>query len=242
MNAISASAPQVVSNAITYSDLEAVATSLGADAGKGRDTQIKFLLKIVEGAYHNAIDLKPNKHGLGVDDCTKLAEAYVKAQGTATIFDAKAANQRKLISCLRTSAKLGQWPKGGNGEPLATVNNLISMRQNLRKDPAQAKKLDDAANTLLKYARAQVKLDQLIDDRGLRDFCYKPEAQPRTAEEIIESARNQLEKLIAGRNGPQDLSPTIKSAKDLLTSRLKEIATARGNKAGPCGPAKLAVV
>jgi hypothetical protein len=49
----------------------------GAEAGKGKDTQIKFLLKAVEGGYHNALDLAGNKHGTDVDDATKLAETYV---------------------------------------------------------------------------------------------------------------------------------------------------------------------
>ncbi len=220
-------------NIMTFDDLTAVATSLGADAGKGRDTQIKFLLKVTEGAYHNAIDLKPNKHGIDVDDCTKLAETYVKAQGSATVFDAKAMNQRKLISTLRTCTKLGQWPKGGNGEPLGTVNNLITMRQKLRQNPNEAKKLDDAANTLLKYARAQLKADQLIGDDALREFCYRKEAEANTAEDIIEECRNKLTKLIDGRASKglaQDTHSKTVQARNALTDRLKEMATARGTK------------
>src|ERR1017187_5917381 len=121
-------------NAITFDDMMDTAKELGEQAGKGKDTQIKSLLKVLEAGYHNTFDLKANKHGQDVDDATKYAEAYVKAQGSAAVFDAKAMNQRKLISPLRPAIKLGQWPKGGNGEPLATVNNLISMRQKLRQN------------------------------------------------------------------------------------------------------------
>lgn len=217
-------------NGWTFDTIEAVAKQLGEEAGKGQDTQVKFLLKVVEGAYHGAIDLVAHKHGQEIDDVTKLAETYVKAQQGAIIFDARAPNQRKLISCLRTCTRLGQWPKGGTGEPLATVNNLISMRQKLRQNPVEAKKLDDAANVLLKYARRQVKTDQLIADAELKDMCYKPAAGVRTAEEIIESARDQLQKLLDGKAAggtALDQSPLIAAAKNSLTQRLVEIAKSR---------------
>ncbi len=215
-----------------------VAQTLGADAGKGKDTQIKFLLKMVEGGYHGVLDTSSNQHGTDVDDAQKLAEEYVKAQGTAAIFDAKAPNQRKLISTLRTGIKLGGWPKGGNGEPLATVNNLMTERQRLKRIPAEAKKLDDAANTLLKYARAQLKRDTLIDDAELKDFCYKPGKDFATAEELIERMAKGLDKLISGEassNTAQDNSPEIRQAKDMLRKRLAAIATARGKAKGPSG-------
>ena len=211
-------------------------TQLGEQAGKGADTQIKFLLKAVEGGYHGAVDLAANKHGTDVDDATKLSEAYVKAQQGAVVFDAKAPNQRKLISTVRTGIKLGGWPKGGNGEPLATVNNLMTMRQNLRKIPAEAKKLDDAANTLLKYARAQLKRDQLIDDAELKEFCYKPGKNLATAEDIIESMVKQMDKLIDGRaaqSTAQDNSAEVRNARQALRTRLSAIATARGKAKGP---------
>lgn len=225
-------------NTISFADLVQVAKDLGTDAGKGKDTQIKFLLKMVEGGYHGVLDLSGNKHGTDLDDATKLAEEYVRAQSGAVIFDAKAPNQRKLISCLRTGIKLGGWPKGGNGEPLATVNNLMTMRQQLKRIPAEAKKLDDAANTLLKYARAQLKRDQLIDDAELKEFCYKPGKDLATAEEIIEKMAKQLDKLISGEassNTAQDNSAEVRAAKDALRKRLAAIAKARGAAKGPSG-------
>lgn len=224
------------SNHITFADIEQVAKDLGTDAGKGRDTQIKFLLKMVEGGYHGTLDLSGNKHGTQVDDAQKLAETYVMAQNKSVIFDAKAPNQRKLMSMLRTAIKLGGWPKGGNGEPLATVNNLITMRQQLRKDPAVAKKLDDAANTLMKYARTQLKRDTLIDnDAELKEFCFKPGKDLATAEEIIEKMGKQLDKLVQGTassNTAQDNSPEVHQARAALRNRLAAIAKARGAAKG----------
>lgn len=228
--------PQPTPNTITFADLLATATQLGEEAGRGKDTQIKFLLKSVEGGYHNALDLNANKHGTDVDDATKLAEAYVKAQQHTTVFDAKAPNQRKLISTVRTSIKLGGWPKGGNGEPLATVNNLMTIRQNLKKIPGEAKKLDDAANTLLKYARTQLKRDTLIDDAELKEFCYKPSKDYATAEDIIEGMEKQLGKLLDGtasHSTAQDNSKEVRDARQFLRNRLAAIAKARGAAQGP---------
>lgn len=220
-------------NRLTIESLMQKAQELGEQAGKGRDTQIKFLLSCMEGGYHNAVDLMPNKHGADTDDATRLAEAYVKAQGTATVFDAKAPNQRKLVSTLRTSIKLGQWPKGGVGGPQATVNNLMAHRQKLRKDPATAKKLDDAANTFLRYARAQLKRDTLIDGQELNDFCMKKERDLATATDIVESARNTLQKLVNGaaaQGTAQDNSPEVRAAVSALTKRLTDIAKQKGGK------------
>lgn len=226
----------MTTNAITFDQLLQTATELGEQAGKGKDTQIKFLLKAVEGGYHNALDLAPSKHGTDVDDATKLSEAYWKAQQNAVVFDAKAGNQRKTISLVRTSIKLGSWPKGGQGEPIATVNNLMTIRQNLKKIPAEAKKLDDAANTLMKYARTQLKRDTLIDSAELKEFCYKPGKDMPTAEDIIEKCAKQLDKLIDGsaaNSTAQDNSPEIRAALASLRQRLAAIATARGKAKGP---------
>ena len=224
-----------MANKPTFDDMLACATELGEQAGKGADTQIKFLLKDVEGGYHNALDLAKNKHGTDVDDAQKLAEAYFKARTGALVFDAKAANQQKLTSTVRTSIRLGCWPKGGNGEPIATVNNLMTIRQGLKKDPAQAKRLDDAANTLLKYARVQLKRDQLLGDDELRDLCFKREADPATVEEILERTAKQLDKLIDGSaaNGTaQCASPNVKNARQSIRQELVSIAKARGAAKG----------
>lgn len=222
-------------NGVSLSDLIAAAAQLGGENGKGRDTQIKMGIMLVEGGYHSGIDLEANKHGTDIDDATKIAEAYVKAQSGAVVFDAKAPNQRKLISTFRTCIKLGMWPKGGNGEPLATVNQMISDRQKLRAIPAEAKKLDDAFNALLKYARAQIKADQLLSPAEITSFLYKSINPLKTAEEVVEAQRDALQKLYEGKaaNGTaQDHSPQIKAAIDALTKRLKEIATARAPAQG----------
>lgn len=219
-----------MTNQLTFTDLLKVATDLGTQAGQGRDVQIKFDLKIIEAAYLGALDLDEHKHGGDKDDATKLSEAYVLAQGSATVFDAKAANQRKLISNVRKGIKLGMWPKGGTGEPLATVNALITLRQNMRKDPNNAKKLDDAHNTLMRYATAQLKRDQLIDEAELKTFCFKNEPDQRTAEEVLEAIRKTANNLRAGKvnNCPDlDNSGEVQAIINACTKRLTAIAKAR---------------
>lgn len=232
-----ATTPMQGTNKHTLAGLLAKATELGEQAGKGKDTQIKFLLSCAEGAYHGAVDLVANKHGPEIDDATKLSEAYVKAQGAATVFDHKAGNQRKLISTTRTAFKIGAWPKGGNGEPLQTIDNLIAHRQKLRKDPTvDKKKLDDAANTFLRYARAQLKRDTLIEGGELYSFCFKPTHEPKTSEERVEALRNSVKQLIEGKNGVQDNTPKVRQAMQALTDRLVEIAKAKGQQGGKVAP------
>lgn len=215
-------------NGLTIAALEDVAKELGEQAGKGKDTQVKFLLKIVEGAYHGTLDLDPNSCGQNIDHAQHLASIYVKAQTGATVFDAKAPNQRKTISCMRTCIKLGSWPKGGNGEPLATVNELMTQRQKLRNNPATAKKVDDAANTLLRYARQQIKQDQLIDRADLGEFCVKPMTQHATSEEVLSKLYKGLKDLYNGKASNStavDSSKHVADAMKSVKSRLDEIAS-----------------
>lgn len=215
---------------MTWDSLKAIAIDLGTQAGKGKDTQVKFLLAVVEAAYHGIVDLTKNKHGQDIDDAIRLSELYTKAQGTTTIFDAKAPNQRKLASCVRVMEKVGMWPKGGTGEPLATINNLMTIRQKLRADPLNAKLLDDAANTVIKYARLQIKRDQLIGEDELKTFCFKGHGPQKTAEQLIQGLLKDTKALIEGKaqgGTVQDASTQIKEAAKLFEQRLTNIAKGR---------------
>lgn len=218
-------------NGLTLGQLKQIAFDLGGDAGKGKDTQIKFGLKLVEAAYHGTIDLDRNKHGQDIDDATVLCGEYYKGQTGATVFDAKANNQRKLIACARTLTKLGSWPKGGNGEPLATVNNLMTERMGYRKDPTKAKTLDDAFNTLMRFARTQIRRDQLVDQNELKGFCFRKQPDMMSAEAIVEGMRKTAMNLKAGKcshGTAQDRAPEIDTIINACTKRLKDIATAKG--------------
>lgn len=218
-------------NSMTFEKLADIAKLLGTEAGKGRDTQIKFLMSVVEGGYFNALDLDKDKHGKDIDDATRLTKIYVEAQTGATIFDAKAPNQRKTISCVRTGIRIGMWPKGGQGEPLGTMNNLITRWKRHRANPQNVGKLDDAANVLLKWGRRLLKGDRLLDDVALLDeMCFKEVPGLRTAEQIIEEQRKALTKLYHGKASAHtalDNSPEIQQAIEALTKRLKDIAAQR---------------
>lgn len=234
--------PTPPSNRQSFDDYAKTAELLGADEGKSKDSQIKFLLQVAEGGYLGTLDLSANKHGTTVDDATKLVEAYAKGRSSSVVFDAKSMNNRVRIAEARTGIKLGGWPKGGNGEPQATWNNLMSLRQNLAKKPAEAKKLDDARNVFLRYARTQLKRDTLIEADELKSFCYKPGKDLLSAEQIIEKTVKQLDKLIDGsasNNTAQNNSNNIKNARQSLRSELAAIATARGKAKGPNPPLKV---
>lgn len=219
-----------MTNKIQFSDLIEDATKLGTDAGKGKDTQVKLIYSAAQGGFHNAADITKHKHGQDIDDAVKMAEAYYKAQSGSSIFNSKAPNQAKLASIVRTGIRIGAWPKGGNGEPMATIDTLLDMWRTLRKVPQEAKRLEDATECLLRYARAQLKLDELIPEERLKQFCYKKGQSLATPEEILAGMVKSLDKLITGaaaQGTALDNSQEVKDARHQLRQRLAAIAKAR---------------
>lgn len=235
MNAHTASGSPLP-NAPTIETLLEKATDLGKQAGQGKDTQVKFDLLVAQAAYMGTLDTMANKHGNEVDDATHMAAAYVKAQQGAIIFDTKAPNQRKTISNVRKMIRLGGTPKWGPGEPMQTLNDLVSMRQKMRQDPAFSKRLDDAHNMVMKWATAQLKSDTLISDPAdLKSYALKADHAPRDAEDVLDSVRKTLFKLKEGKvsNCPDvDNSSEVSAAINALTKRLTAIAKARAPAPG----------
>lgn len=224
--------PTTGHNAPTFAELLVSCAELGEQAGKGKDVQIKFDLKIVEAAYLGSLSLDENKHGTGIDDATKLTEAYVKAQQGAVIFDAKADNQRKTISNVRKAIKLGSCPKWGQGEPMGRVNDLITLRQDMKR---KGMKVVDAHNTFTRYATAQLRRDTLIADDELKTFCVKKGVEARTGEDLLEGVRKLMNKLKGGTvpNCPDmDNSAEVQAIINACTKRLTAIAKARAPQGG----------
>lgn len=213
-------------NRRTFADALASAKALGTDRGKGKDTGIKFFLQTIEDAYQGAIDETENKHGNGMDDCFMLAAEYAKAAGIATTFDAKPDNQRKLLSNIRKMRKLGQWTLGGNGEPLGTVNALMSNYLKLRKDPANKGRLDDAMNVLLRYATMQLKRNLLVTSAELTQLCFRNDPKIKTPFEQINDLRKKVNKIIEGSapGGAHHNSASMVQARELLKDAMRELA------------------
>lgn len=225
-------------NSITLADMIAVAEDLGKQSAMGVDVQIKMDLKVLEASFQGSLDLSANKHGQDVDDATKLGEAYYKARNGAVIFDAKAPNQRKLVSNLRKAIKLGGWSKGGPGEPLSTVNNLMNLRQGLKKKAT--KNLDDAHNTFMRFATEQLRRDSVVGDAELEAFCYRPGKNVQTVEDFYEALRKRMTKVRDGKGDVHDTGPVVDSIIQCCTNRLTQIAKAKGGQvtAVPATPPK----
>lgn len=220
-------------NTITFDDIGKRVAELGKQAGEGNDTQIKFLLQLADGAHQGVLDLAKDKHGADRDDAAALTEMYVRSRAGAALFDRKQPSTKVAISKNRTAIRIGQWPKGGPGEPLNMLNNAMSKWRKLRANAATSSGLDDAASAFLKIARTQLKRDQLLDPAEYEPLLMKPVPDAKAAEDIIENARDALQKLYTGKavhGTVKDNSLEIKASVDSLTARLKAIATAKGGK------------
>jgi hypothetical protein len=220
--------PNSGKNDTRYEDLLHKARELGVMAGKGKDTLVQFGILMVNAAYDGAIDLSKDKHGSGVDDAAHAYGEYSRAMATGTIFDHRSPSGKVQAAKLRSCIRLGSWTRGGPGEPIQTMNKLLAIRDKLRKDPVQCKGLDDAYNTLLRYARYQVKQNGAIDDEQLlRVFCLKPEAQKATLEEYLKGVSKKLEDLRAGRAAGGSLQHTSVVIDNVISSLRMEVSDIR---------------
>ncbi len=223
--------PPAKSNAMTLAELLLVASEYGGIDAKTKDGQVQFDIRVMEASAAGSIDFTPDKHGPGKDDSVMLAEAWVKGRNAEVIFDHKAPNQRKLASTIRLFGKLGASPKYGVGQPMGNVNQLIMVRQNLRKTPTKGRKLDDAHNTLVSYARAQLKKDTLITGEALKEFCFKVERDPATPEDAVKSIQKTAVKVKEGKIGLGDTSPELSTIINACNKLLTAYARAKGSQA-----------
>jgi len=215
------------SNAPSFDDLLAMAKELGVQCGQGKDTQIKFDLKLIEAAYLGSLSLDPDRHGKGRDDSTLMAEAYVRATQGAVVFDAKADKTRKQVSNVRKCIKLGTMTKLGRGQPLQFVQEFVEYRQKVRaKDPIALKKephgktekdLDDAHNGLMRLATVQIKATSLLSEDERNRFAFKTDTAEKTETEKLEQARKMLRK-------SGDNSTEVQAAITSITNRLINLA------------------
>lgn len=215
------------SNVPTFEEMLQIVNDLGTSHAEGKDTQVKYDLKVASWASTGAIDLLPNKHGHGISDAVKLAMGYVRAHNSRVIFDLKAPNEKRVTSNTKKLIKVMRQDKWGNDQPLGTMNDLVTARQNLKK---AGHPVIDAHNAIMKWATAQLKTDKLIKGDELKEFALKQDPEPSTAEDVLDAVRKTVMKLRAGAvpNCPDmDDSQETKDIIGLIGKRLTDIAKAR---------------
>jgi hypothetical protein len=215
-------------NAPTFEQLLSDAAELGKEGGRGGDGITRLLLRTAETSFGEAADVQKHKHGRGVDDAAKIADAYIKGRSDGTLFDIKGPPMHTMRSRVRLMIKLGRWEKGGAGEPLSTLNSLITLHLKLRKEGSSD--LEDAPNAILRFAREQIKRDSVISAPELRTFCFKKEPQPKTEEDFVEAECKRWQKAKVGKDG---FSVDADMADEIIgscTKRLEAIATAKRMK------------
>ncbi len=218
-----------IPNTIGLEEIKSRVKQLGEENAKGADTQIKFHLQVLEGAFHAVLSNDKDRHGKGIDDATMLSSEYFKARQANVIWDAKAANNRKLISTARLDIRTGQWAKGGSGEPLNTVHKLMDIWQKQRKAPQNAGKMEDAANVLHRYCRLQLKRNSVLEDEELRSLCFKKIKDPRSLEKFWDDTAKMFQKLKVGSLQAatlQDDHAIVQDIRDKCAERIQALKTA----------------
>lgn len=201
---------------------------LGVITGQGDDVQVKHYLLVTQAAFEAVIDNAKDKHGAGIDDATLIAERYWNARHKNVIFNPKASNQRKTISCLRQCITMGGWSKGGTGEPMGMINRAMTMYKNLRKVPGNTKRMVDAANYVISIARKLKRSDYILQDEELNDLAFKKDPDITTVEDVLDKTRATLKKLYEGKHtagacNTENVDKAIKA----LNKELKVIADSK---------------
>jgi hypothetical protein len=212
------------SNAKSFEEYREDFRKLGKDAGKGKDAQIKFDLLLVEGAYKGRFDLNENKHGTGRSDAVVLSEDYMKAQGSAVVFDLALNNIQKLVSNAKKCIEIGVCTQWGRDQPDAFVNEFATQWQKFkgeldrktRRHPSNGLKLNDVHNGLMKLLTAQKKSPSLLPASERHEFCFMPEKDEKTEMEKLDDIRKAIKKT-------GDQSVQIKAAYDSITQRIANI-------------------
>lgn len=217
-------------NALGLDALKDTIRTIAREKGRGRDGQVRTYMNVVEAAYHGCIDTIKDKHGQGRDDAVMLAELYVQEQAGVVMFDAKLDTHQKTASCFRACIKVGSKTALGPGEPLAGMGELLNIRRKIIAKGGN-KRVDDAANTLLRWARAQQKANVPFSTAELEQIVLKKNPDIKSGEDILNDVRKKLLKLRKGdNNGAHDESPEVVEAISNLTKRLTNIAKERAEE------------
>lgn len=220
-------------NDTRFADLCNEVSALGKSHGEGKDSSIKFTLRLFSAAFDQVLDEVKDKHGTGIDDAVYQYALYAKAAAETTIFDHKSASGKVQASKARTAIKFGGFTRFGPGEPKSVVNSLMGLRHKMRQDPATRDKLDDPVNTFLRFARFQMKQNTVMDDpHTLRQFCLKPGKSTKDLETVLKGIAKSLNDVMLGKaaeGSVQDSSYEIRESVSLLKQRIADL------KAAPVG-------
>jgi len=215
-------------NDTRFDDLLNESEKLGSVTGQAEDAQVKHLLLVTQAAFECVIDNTKNKHGADRDDATVIAEKYWGARHKNVIFNPKAGNQRKTISCMRQCITMGGWSKGGPGEPMGMLNRAMTMYKNLRKVPGNTKRMIDPANYVIGLARKLKRSDYVLDDATMNDMAFKKDAEVATVADVLDKARATLKKLYDGKHPAGTCNTAhVDNAIKAINKELKEIAAGK---------------
>lgn len=233
-----AAVPQLVGvNHTPFEKLAEEVTTLGTQAGQGRDSQVRFHMLLVDKAHGRLLDNAPDKHGNSRDDASVLTEAYYKAQGSNTHFDPRSIKgHAKAVACARKCIEVGGMHALGQGEPVRSMNALMNFYKKNRANKETSKRLDDATNTLLRWARAQTKSVLVFDDDELEQFCFRKTREIANADEVRRKIRKDLQALFTGMAAGGtacDNSQLVKDALDALIKREVEAAIEKKKQPEP---------
>jgi hypothetical protein len=225
MNATATVTTMPKSNTPTFEDMLAEADRLGGLQGEGEDSQIKFLLKLVEGAYLGVFNLEKNRRGTNIDDAAAMSERYFKARNKGAIFNRDARNIQKLCSTHRRGIQFGRETRWGRSPSVLQMSNeyVEQWRQyrseldsKSRRHPVSGKRLNDAFNAFQLFITAQMKSGSVLSKEERNALMWVKDTDAKTEMEKLDDIRKAIKKT-------GDASPQMQVAYDKVTERITNL-------------------
>lgn len=198
---------------------------LGEQEGQGANTAGQFALEVFQQAFEGILGLD-TKRGSKDDDAVKVFDRRMEGLHAKSLFPMKDRSRAVRYAQTRSLIRLGNWPHGGSEEPLNTVQNVfVPLWEQEAKNNRKA--CFDMVESLVRYARKQVNLQQLVTSKDeLRSFILKPAPAHRTLVDFLQAKADELTNLIkgkAGKNTLMDNDDLIVEARDAILERVASL-------------------
>jgi len=207
----------VLVNDKRFADFMKQVTSLGNEAGLGKDSLPKLAVAVVQQAADGVIELD-TKNKDGHDIAQVIYERYVQAEGKKTLHEMTNGGKKGNISKLRQLIAMGLMT---TVDGTVVIDAAFQARKRMA-EPTLGNKVKPAYAYYVDVAREQLKSSTPLDDAALEALALKEEAEDKTLIGELKRVQKILDGLVSGENKSKikDQDPLVIAAQEAIAERV----------------------